>query len=80
MKKTTKAFLLLSLLHILLCLSFQVHVTQARLRHLGKAAMTLICTRPPPPCGDSPKASGATGSNDKPCKTIPRPPPPPRCS
>ncbi|CAA7019175.1 unnamed protein product [Microthlaspi erraticum] len=55
-------------------LSSVVHVTQARLRHLGKAAV--ICTRPPPPCGDSPKSSGATRNKDKPCNTIKRPPPP----
>lgn len=36
MKKTRQAFLLLlSLIHILLCLSFQVRVTEARFRYLG---------------------------------------------
>ncbi|KAL0714259.1 hypothetical protein Bca4012_021238 [Brassica carinata] len=76
MKKTTKAFLLLSLLHILLCLSSQVRVTEARFRHLGVG----ICARPPPPCGDeSMGGDQVSGHKDKPCKTIPRPPPP-KCS
>ncbi|KAG2325084.1 hypothetical protein Bca52824_007812 [Brassica carinata] len=35
MKKTIQAFLLLSLVHILLCASFQVGVTEARFRHLA---------------------------------------------
>ncbi|KAL0866534.1 hypothetical protein Bca101_045652 [Brassica carinata] len=39
MKKTIQAFLLLSLVHILLCASFQVGVTEARFRHLGVDAV-----------------------------------------
>ena len=38
MKKLTQVFVLLSLFHILLCLlSFQIHVAEARLRHLGQS-------------------------------------------
>ncbi|KAG7628271.1 hypothetical protein ISN45_At03g045420 [Arabidopsis thaliana x Arabidopsis arenosa] len=74
MKKTTRqAFLLLCLLHIFLCLSFHVRV------HQGKPE---ICVRPSPPCGDSPKGGGedTPGHNyKKPCKPIPRPPPPRDC-
>lgn len=36
MKKTIQAFLLLSLVHIFLCASFQVGVTEATFRHLGQ--------------------------------------------
>ncbi|KAL0843298.1 hypothetical protein Bca101_016543 [Brassica carinata] len=77
MKKTTKAFLLLSLFHIFLCLSFQVRGTEARLCHLGKIK---ICTKPPPPCGDSPAGNDPVmARKDKPCRPIPRPPPPRDC-
>uniref|UniRef100_A0A0D3DSL3 Uncharacterized protein n=1 Tax=Brassica oleracea var. oleracea TaxID=109376 RepID=A0A0D3DSL3_BRAOL len=39
-----------------------------------------ICARPPPPCGDeSMGGDQVSGHKDKPCKTIPRPPPP-KCS
>ncbi|KAH0911949.1 hypothetical protein HID58_035270 [Brassica napus] len=77
MKKTTKAFpLLLSLIHILLCLSSQVRVIEARIHNTG----VRICARPPPPCGDeSMGGDQVSGHKDKPCKTIPRPPPP-KCS
>ncbi|KAF8046349.1 hypothetical protein N665_3798s0002 [Sinapis alba] len=78
MKKTTKVFLLLSLLYIFLCLSFQVRGTEAaRFRHLGKLP---ICTKPPPPCGDSPKGSDPVkGQKHTRCRPIPRPPPPSDC-
>ncbi|WZZ81534.1 hypothetical protein YC2023_102106 [Brassica napus] len=75
MKKTTKAFLLLSWLHILLCLSCQVRVTEARFRHLGQG----ICAKPSPSCGDSQGSHQVNGQPDKPCKRIPRPPPPRDC-
>ncbi|ESQ45227.1 hypothetical protein EUTSA_v10010867mg [Eutrema salsugineum] len=80
MKKTRQAFLLLSLLHIFLCLSFQARVTEARLRHLGEAARILIgskpsiCVRPSPPC------RAPLSSRLKPCITVPRPPRGGRCS
>lgn len=40
-----------------------------------------ICVRPSPPCGDSPKGGEDTPGRDykKPCKPIPRPPPPRDC-
>ncbi|KAJ0241626.1 hypothetical protein HA466_0210240 [Hirschfeldia incana] len=73
MKKT---LLLLSLIYILVCLASQVRVTEARLHKTG----VRICARPPPPCGDeSVGGDQVSGQNDKPCKTIPRPPPP-KCS
>ncbi|CAN6977237.1 unnamed protein product [Brassica rapa subsp. trilocularis] len=77
MKKTTKAFpLLLSLIHILLCLSSQVRVIEARIHNTG----VRICARPPPPCGDeSMGGDQVSGHKDKPCKPIPRPSPP-KCS
>ncbi|CAH8375736.1 unnamed protein product [Eruca vesicaria subsp. sativa] len=80
MKKTTKAFplLLLSLLHILLCVSSQARVTEARRLHNTGVQ---IIARPSPPCGgESMGDDQVSGHKDKPCKTIPRPPTPPRCS
>ncbi|EOA25021.1 hypothetical protein CARUB_v10018319mg [Capsella rubella] len=76
MKKiTTQAFLVLCLLLILLYLSFEVRVAEARRRHLVMVPKTQICTKPPPPCGASPSGSQVTGQMDKSgCKTIPRPP------
>ncbi|KFK34523.1 hypothetical protein AALP_AA5G156900 [Arabis alpina] len=80
MKKTSQAFLLLSLLYILLCLSSQVRVTEARFRHLGEDQSRIprkpsICIRPSPPC------RAPLGSRSiKPCLTVPRPPRGDRCS
>ncbi|EOA25046.1 hypothetical protein CARUB_v10018352mg [Capsella rubella] len=67
-KTTTQAFLLLCLL----CLSFQVRVNQA-----GRE----ICVSPSPPCGAPPKRSEESPGHTykKPCKPIPRPPPPRDC-
>ncbi|EOA25023.1 hypothetical protein CARUB_v10018330mg [Capsella rubella] len=72
MKKTTLALLLLSLLHILLCLSFHVCVTEARFRHLGEERMY---TPPSPACGGSPRASFdtlITGQTKRACRKSPR--------
>ncbi|CAA7033091.1 unnamed protein product [Microthlaspi erraticum] len=55
MKKTTQAFVLLSLLYILLCLSFQVGVTEARFRHLGVTPSPAGYAGPSKPCGAPPR-------------------------
>ncbi|ESQ45226.1 hypothetical protein EUTSA_v10010872mg [Eutrema salsugineum] len=75
MKKTRQAFLLLSLLHMFLCLSFQARVTEARLRHLGEARMSKpsISVRPPPPCR-APLSPGRVTPLKRPCISVPRPP------
>ncbi|CAN8279028.1 unnamed protein product [Cochlearia groenlandica] len=75
-KKTTKAFVfLLCLVHILLCLSFQVHISEARLCHLGVSVGTRSLmggVGPSPTCGSSPRRG--RGGRDKPCRQVPRPP------
>uniref|UniRef100_A0A1J3FRG8 Uncharacterized protein n=1 Tax=Noccaea caerulescens TaxID=107243 RepID=A0A1J3FRG8_NOCCA len=82
MKKTEKASLLLSLLHILLCLSFQVHVTEARLSHLAIPPSQFL-HRPPvpppmpalpsPPCGSN-IGSQTMAQREESCRKIRRPP------
>ncbi|KAJ0255226.1 hypothetical protein HA466_0100150 [Hirschfeldia incana] len=73
MKKPTQAFVLLSLLHILLCLSFQIRVTDARLRHISENRSLIstppsTCVKPSPPC------RAPLSTQAKPCVTVPRPP------
>ncbi|KAL0709720.1 hypothetical protein Bca4012_016698 [Brassica carinata] len=53
-KKKTIQFLVLSLVHILLCVSLQVGVAEARFRHLGIGAVKWtkkIGMSPSLPCG-----------------------------
>ncbi|KAG7533077.1 hypothetical protein ISN45_Aa08g007140 [Arabidopsis thaliana x Arabidopsis arenosa] len=74
MKKITQALLLLTLLHILICLSFQVRVTEARFRHLGEERIGTIPSRP---CGAPPRASQVTLTGSKrSCKKVRRRQPP----
>ncbi|KAL0846140.1 hypothetical protein Bca101_019386 [Brassica carinata] len=67
MKKTTQAFHLLRLL-LLICLVFQLRVTEAR-RIIGR-----MPTFPSVPCRAAPRGSGVTGIMNTQCRTIRRPP------
>ncbi|KFK24343.1 hypothetical protein AALP_AAs63758U000100 [Arabis alpina] len=68
MKKTTQASVFLSLLHIfLLCLSFQVHVTEARFPR------GFMPTWPSRPCGATIGSQVMTTRNPA-CRRLPRPP------
>ncbi|CAH8337775.1 unnamed protein product [Eruca vesicaria subsp. sativa] len=72
-KRTTQSFLLLlllSLLHILLCVSLQVGVTaEARFRHPG------VATLKRGPVGPSQSCGASSGRSGKPCRQVrPRPP------
>ncbi|EFH64720.1 hypothetical protein ARALYDRAFT_315619 [Arabidopsis lyrata subsp. lyrata] len=79
MKKTTQAYLLLSLVHILLCLSFQIRAIEA-IRPLLADPPSQIRNPPPPspvwpspPCGSN-IGSQVTAIREKSCRQIPRPP------
>ncbi|AAF23835.1 F1E22.19 [Arabidopsis thaliana] len=76
MKKTTQAYLLLSLVHILLCLSFQIRA----IRPLLAEPPSQILNPPPPspvwpspPCGTN-IGSQVTAVGENSCRQIPRPP------
>ncbi|ESQ28602.1 hypothetical protein EUTSA_v10019374mg [Eutrema salsugineum] len=71
MNKKTKASLLLCLVLVLLCLSIQVHVTEAR--HLGDAdpPMHMPVFRSPP-CGSN-IGSQIMAQSEEPCRQISRP-------
>ncbi|CAN7023132.1 unnamed protein product [Brassica oleracea var. botrytis] len=69
MKKTTQAFLFLLRLLLLICLVFQVRVTEARIRVPPRTR-----TFPSPPCRAAPRGSGVTGIMNTQCRTIRRPP------
>ncbi|CAF2039478.1 hypothetical protein BRARA_I01330 [Brassica rapa] len=73
MKKTTQVFLLLFRLMLLICLVFQVRVTEARFRHLGEERIGAI---PSIPCGAAPRRSELTGIMNRLCRRtrISRPP------
>ncbi|KAL0712537.1 hypothetical protein Bca4012_019515 [Brassica carinata] len=71
MKKTTQTSFFLLRLLLLICLIFQVCVTEARFRHLGKGRMP---TFPSVPCRAAPRGSGVTGIMNTQCRTIRRPP------
>ncbi|KAL0866093.1 hypothetical protein Bca101_045211 [Brassica carinata] len=83
MKKLKQVFVLLSLFHILLCLlSFQIHLAEARLRHLGENR-SLISKPPPQSTGcvkPSPPCRASLSSQGKPCVIVRRPPRKPVCS
>ncbi|CAL9239440.1 unnamed protein product [Arabidopsis halleri] len=80
MKKKTQAYLLLSLVHILLCLSFQIRAIEA-IRPLQAEPPIQILHPPPPaspvwpspPCGSN-IGSQVTALGEKSCRQIPRPP------
>ncbi|ESQ28601.1 hypothetical protein EUTSA_v10019365mg [Eutrema salsugineum] len=81
MKKTTQASLLLSLIFILLCISFQVCVTEARLSRLiaDPPSQFLNPPGPPrpmpvvrsPPCGTN-IGSQIMARREERCRQIPR--------
>ncbi|CAA7045800.1 unnamed protein product [Microthlaspi erraticum] len=78
MKQTKQASLLLSLLLILLlCLSFQVCVTEAGSRRLGEERTNV---NPSLACRGSPRASQVASQLSEYCKTIRRGRPPPRAN
>ncbi|ESQ28603.1 hypothetical protein EUTSA_v10019374mg [Eutrema salsugineum] len=78
MNKKTKASLLLCLVLVLLCLSIQVHVTEAR--HLGDGQKIDSDADPPmhmpvfrsPPCGSN-IGSQIMAQSEEPCRQISRP-------
>ncbi|KAL0672735.1 hypothetical protein Bca4012_000716 [Brassica carinata] len=64
-KRKTIQFLLLSLVHILLCVSLQVGVTEARFRHLE------IGVSPSPPCGALQRRPPYKRETEKSCRLFP---------
>ncbi|CAF1697851.1 unnamed protein product, partial [Brassica napus] len=65
-------FLLLSLVHILLCVSLQVGVTEARFRHLGVVKWTKkIGVSPSPPCGALQRRPPYKRETEKSCRLFP---------
>ncbi|XP_010511509.1 PREDICTED: uncharacterized protein LOC104787600 [Camelina sativa] len=78
-KKTTQASLLLSLLHILICISFQLRATVAIRPNLAISPSQILNSPPPamvwpsPPCGSN-IGSQLTALKEKLCRQIPKPP------
>ncbi|KAH0888462.1 hypothetical protein HID58_050891 [Brassica napus] len=71
-KRKTIQFLLLSLVHILLCVSLQVGVTEARFRHLGVVKWTeKIGVSPSPPCGALQRRPPYKRETEKSCRLFP---------
>ncbi|EOA35907.1 hypothetical protein CARUB_v10021165mg [Capsella rubella] len=78
MKKTAQASLLLSFLHILLCISFQLRATEAIRPNLAMPPSPILNPPPPspvwpsPPCGSN-IGSQVTAVKEKLCRQISRP-------
>ncbi|CAN7005735.1 hypothetical protein IGI04_009508 [Brassica rapa subsp. trilocularis] len=71
-ERKTIQFLLLSLVHILLCVSLQVGVTEARFRHLGVVKWTKkIGVSPSPPCGAHQRRPPYKRETEKSCRLFP---------
>ncbi|CAN6806228.1 unnamed protein product [Brassica oleracea] len=74
-KRKTIQFLLLSLVHILLCVSLQVGVTEARFRHLGQSLFTQRIIKftvyPSPPCGALQRRPPYKRETEKSCRLFP---------